>query len=584
MSRAVTQVSETQANKVTSINELFEAMLPAGDFGIDRDATSLLTFGYYGGELVVDGALTTIADGTLSLTQSATNYVERTQAGTVSANTSGFTAGRVPLYEITTTTTGISSIVDRRPAVDANAGRCLVDVSGSPSSFTLTAAQARCRIIELVGTLSAPATVTFPAIKAFWIVRNNTSGGQTITLQSTDSGSPTAASVAVSDTGVSLIACNGSDLLQVAGGGGATAYTGLTDTPSSYSGQAGKGVRVNSAESALVFFDLPGRNLLINGCFRVNRRNSSTAAADDTYGHDRWYRLTQSNPVAVSTLTDVEDALPYMARMTQSNASAQRMGYAQIIEGKNCKHLRGQQVSFRMRRVRLSASANIRFAVLEWTGTEDSVTSDIVLDWTSASYTAGGFFLGSSLTVSGVSQQALAANTLTDGDELTVTLGSSFNNLLVFYWTEGTVAQNVTLDAGQIQLEPGAAATAFENRQITQEQLLCERYLPAFNSGGTASIFGFGGNNNTTRGVVQMLPKVPMRVAPTGITVSDSTHFSISSAGASTACTSVTFNVSQSEHILLINFDVASGLVAGNANFAFANNASGQILVTGCEL
>lgn len=40
-----------------------------------------------------------------------------------------------------------------------------------------------------------------------------------------------------------------------AGGGGVTSFTGLTDTPSSYLGQALKRIRVNSAESALEFTD-----------------------------------------------------------------------------------------------------------------------------------------------------------------------------------------------------------------------------------------------------------------------------------------------------------------------------------------
>ena len=38
------------------------------------------------------------------------------------------------------------------------------------------------------------------------------------------------------------------------GGSGATAFTGLTDVPSSYSGQAGKAVRVNSGANGLEFY------------------------------------------------------------------------------------------------------------------------------------------------------------------------------------------------------------------------------------------------------------------------------------------------------------------------------------------
>ena len=325
------------------------------------------------------------------------------------------------------------------------------------------------------------------------------------------------------------------------------------------------------------------KNRLVDGAFQFNSAAPATNA-DDTYANDTWYVLTQSNPIAVSTLSDVEDGLPKMARLTQSNATGQRMGYAQIIEGNNCKDLRGQTVTFKIGRYRYSNAAAVRFAVLEWTGTEDSVTSDVVLDWTSTTYTANNFFLAANLTVSGVTSATPSAATLTTGPELTVTLGSSFNNLIVFVWTEGAAAQNSTLDLGKAQIEASSIATAFEWLPYTQVQQLCERYLPVFNSGGTASIFGFGGCNSATRALVAYFPKVKMRIAPTGITVSNGTHFSVSSAGVNTACTAVSVSSSQSVNVLLINFDVAAGLTAGNAAFSYSNNASGQIIVTGCQL
>ena len=42
------------------------------------------------------------------------------------------------------------------------------------------------------------------------------------------------------------------------GGGGATTFTGLTDTPSSYLGQAGKIPTLNPAENGLIFADSSG--------------------------------------------------------------------------------------------------------------------------------------------------------------------------------------------------------------------------------------------------------------------------------------------------------------------------------------
>ena len=217
------------------------------------------------------------------------------------------------------------------------------------------------------------------------------------------------------------------------------------------------------------------RNRLVNGAFGVNQRALATNA-DDTYSHDCWNVLTQTGTVALSTLTDVENGLPRMARMTQSQAAAQRMGYSQIISGRDCKDLRGKTVTFRLGRTRLSTTANVRHAVLEWTGAEDTVTSDVVLDWTSATYTAGNFFLAANLTVSGTVSQALTAATLADGSAVTVTLGSTFNNLIVFSWVEATAAQNVTLDYGRAQIEIGSVATVFEFLPLAQDFVLCQRH------------------------------------------------------------------------------------------------------------
>jgi hypothetical protein len=260
------------------------------------------------------------------------------------------------------------------------------------------------------------------------------------------------------------------------------------------------------------------RNLLINPMGRINQRLASSNA-DDTYGHDRWNVLTQTGAVAVSALSDVENGLPSMMRMTQSQATAQRMGISQIVESVNCKHLRGEPVTL-SGRVRCSAAATLRYAILEWTSTADSVTSDVVNDWTSSTYTAGNFFLASNLTVTAVGSLALSANTLTDLTALTGTLGSSMNNLIVLIWTEGTVAQNVTMDYA-LQLEQGSVAAPREVRPITTELHLCQRYYCKSFTLSQAPAEGIGSNwyagfawTTVGVGVASILFPVQMRANP----------------------------------------------------------------------
>lgn len=280
------------------------------------------------------------------------------------------------------------------------------------------------------------------------------------------------------DTTALLAAGTAGQLLQTNGAGAPSWVSALasgTTATTQSAGDNSTNVATTAYSDAAVRAAMGKRNVLINGAFWINQRLPSTNA-DDTYAHDRWYALTQTGTVAVSTVTAAENTTPFMARLTQSQVTAQRMGYAQIIEGINCKHLRGQQVTFRFGRTRLSSSDNIRIAVLEWTGTEDSVTSDVVNSWTSTTYTAGNFFLASNVTVSSVVQQALTANTLTDGSSVTVTLGSSFNNLIVFAWTENAVAQNVTFDLAKAQLELGGVASAFEVLEFGDSLRMCQRY------------------------------------------------------------------------------------------------------------
>jgi hypothetical protein len=166
--------------------------------------------------------------------------------------------------------------------------------------------------------------------------------------------------------------------------------------------------------------------------------------------------------------------MPFYSRITQTQASAQRMARAQIVENIHCSHLRGQSVVL-SGRIRCSASQAIRYAILEWTGTADNVTSDVVNDWTSAGYTAGNFFLGASLTVTAVGAITPAANTWTDLTEVVGVCSASLNNLIVMIWTEATAAQNVTLDF-RTQLERGSVASAYMPRDQTYELALCQRY------------------------------------------------------------------------------------------------------------
>ena len=223
------------------------------------------------------------------------------------------------------------------------------------------------------------------------------------------------------------------------------------------------------------------KNRLINGAFNINQAGLTTAA-DAVYHLDQWYALTESGSVTIAQQTNQENGQPTNLRMTQPDVGAKRIGSAQPIESINCRDLRGQTVALRAR-IRCSSSQAIRWAVVEWTGTADSITKDIVNTWSSGTFTTGNFFISTTTTIAGTGSVTPAANTWTDL-LASATISSSANNLIVFIWSEGTLAQNATLDLGLVQLAQGAQ-TPFEARPVGLELALCQvlsKIFPAWYS------------------------------------------------------------------------------------------------------
>lgn len=108
-------ISSSQAQKEVTANALLSAASPAMLYGRRASTTAGLTWGYYGGYLAISSVPTAIANGTVALTASATNYVEATPStGAVTKNTTAFTSGRIPLYVVVTGTASVTSYTDRR--------------------------------------------------------------------------------------------------------------------------------------------------------------------------------------------------------------------------------------------------------------------------------------------------------------------------------------------------------------------------------------------------------------------------------------------------------------------------------------
>jgi hypothetical protein len=272
-------------------------------------------------------------------------------------------------------------------------------------------------------------------------------------------------------------------------------------------GTAGQRLTVNSAETAPEWADVYAlRNVLINGDFAIWQRLSGSIidTADDEYIADRWYVLTETDRIDTGSITG--DTRRYAAVLIQVQLAAQRIGMAQIVEGVNCRHLRGQSVTFSFR-ILCDTTQDVRYAVLEWTDTEDAVTSDVVATWgTTPTWVTNVAPAGSVGSTS-------VGSTWTD-IEHTVTLGSTFNNLVVFIWSGDTVANTDFIRIEAAQLEQGPYKTPFETRPIGMDLALCQRYFQVFNPGNAYFVAYMWAGLNEIYAQTVLLP-VQMRAAPT---------------------------------------------------------------------
>lgn len=171
----------TNAQQEAGANALFNAASPATLFARRESTTSGLTWGYYGGAILAAGVVSAIANGTVALSASTTNYVEATVAGVVSKNTSGFSAGQIPLFAIVTGASTVTSYTDHRAWGALLNPRAAISMA-SDANKTLTQAEARADILDISSGVSLTATrnIVLPLAAKQWTVANTTTGGQSL--------------------------------------------------------------------------------------------------------------------------------------------------------------------------------------------------------------------------------------------------------------------------------------------------------------------------------------------------------------------------------------------------------------------
>lgn len=209
MTTTLQTIASSQASPEVPINENFDATSQAGAFGRKASTTSGLTWGYYGGSIQVDGVPTQIADGTVTLTASTTNYIGISRAGVVTKATTR-TVADAPLYTVVTGTSGVTSYTDERsPRQLARLFFGAATQAMADANQTLTQAKALCDSVTTTGALTAQRNLVVPLVKRQWTVRNNCTGFGVQVIGATGTG------IVVGAGKTAVVECDGTNVVRV---------------------------------------------------------------------------------------------------------------------------------------------------------------------------------------------------------------------------------------------------------------------------------------------------------------------------------------------------------------------------------
>jgi hypothetical protein len=220
-------------------------------------------------------------------------------------------------------------------------------------------------------------------------------------------------------------------------------------------------------------------NYIQNAEFRFYQRQTPatlTSRQNDTYGPDRWYMLTSGGAVNTqcARVAEIVAASPtnYVGQFRQADGTARRFGTAQILENERVIALRGKTVTFSFyARTDTTEITTLRAGVIEWTGTADTVTSDVVSSWNSTpTLIANAAFINTPADLTTSSAWAQYS--------ITITLGATFNNLVLFIWTPNTEAQNDDFYLTQVQLveAPAALSWSLIRKSYEEDYRECARF------------------------------------------------------------------------------------------------------------
>ena len=267
-----------------------------------------------------------------------------------------------------------------------------------------------------------------------------------------------------------------------------------------------------SAADANQYFSRGSRNMLINGDFRVAQRGTSFVSGannDDTYNLDRWTLLSDGNDIVDVTQSTTAPTEGLYSIGLDVETVNKKFGIIQFVEQRNIVGAIGQVVTLSFQaRISGTSISNVKAVVLAWSGTADTVTSDVVSAWGADGVTPT--FATNWTAENTPSNLAVTSSWATYRIQATIDTAST-KNLAVFIWNDDTTTTlGDFLYVTDVQLEIGAVASPFERRLYGEELDLCYRYFVRITNG---HYVGVASSGTAVNRVGLTFPR-EMRIAP----------------------------------------------------------------------
>lgn len=189
---------------------------------------------------------------------------------------------------------------------------------------------------------------------------------------------------------------------------------------------------------------------------------------DDAYGPDMWNILASANAVAISKSTNSIPGTRASFLLTKVTGAGQ-YGMCQFLPVNISNSLSGKRMTFSLYcRTISSEVSQIKIAILGWTSTADTVTSDVVSSWAaSPTYAANWNELGAAtLDLTNVFQQVAVS----------ATISSTHNNIGLFVFATNSESVNDRICITGIQFHGGQQDQPYQSIAHSMELRKCQEF------------------------------------------------------------------------------------------------------------